>query len=224
MAYSAYRPQDYEGQGDWHLPNIVFLRGKAHLHSGVDQVVPVRLLGGQGQVLRDYMSSSIQTMPGPHGNRTRVLRMENRATAPDRSAINRNEYRFHMKAPPDAYREGYARYWMKLQGNLAELLPNHKPTPWYMIMEWKEPDSGRRKSKVAYRRMEPPSSPRFHVVSLLIQFPTFPVVSAARNPNSAGVRRVMPNTTLCPSENGSRISKFSNAMPPGTGCFDLQYT
>ena len=52
----------------------------------------------------------------------------------------------------------------------------------------------------------------------------FPIVFAGRNPNSAGVRRVMPNTKTCPSANGSRISKFSKAMPPGTGCFDFQYT
>ena len=30
--------------------------------------------------------------------------------------------------------------------------------------------------------------------SKLVHFPTFSVVSAARNPSSAGVRRVMPNT------------------------------
>jgi len=101
----------------------------------------------KSKTLSDYMASSIETMAGPHGNMTRVLRMENKATDPDSApTIGRNEYSFSMKPPPDEYREGYVKYWMKLQDNLAELLPNDKPTPWYMIMEWKEPDSGSRKS------------------------------------------------------------------------------
>ena len=98
------------------------------------------------KTLSDYMESSIETMVGPHGNTTRVLCMQNKATDPDISSISRNEYSFYMKPPPAEYHEGYVKYWMKLQDNLAELLPNDKPTPWYMIMEWKEPDSGRRKS------------------------------------------------------------------------------
>jgi hypothetical protein len=98
------------------------------------------------KTLSDYMASSIETIIGPHGNQTRVLRMENRADDPDQPSTSRNEYSFFMKPPPQEYREGYVRYWMKLQGNLAQLLPNDKATPWYMIMEWKEPDSGIRKS------------------------------------------------------------------------------
>ncbi len=98
------------------------------------------------KVLSDYMFSLIETMIGPHGNETRVLRLENRADDPDHSSTSRNEYSFFMKKPPEGYEEGYVRYWMKLQDNLPALAPNHKATPWYMIMEWKEPDSGIRKS------------------------------------------------------------------------------
>ena len=101
---------------------------------------------GKDKTLSDYMASSIETVAGPHGNMTKVLQMQNTATDPDQSTISRNEYSFYMKPPPDEYWEGYVKYWMKLQGNLSELLPNDQATPWYMIMEWKEPDSGIRKS------------------------------------------------------------------------------
>jgi hypothetical protein len=103
-------------------------------------------LVGKDKRLSDYMASSIETMVGPHGNQTQVLRMENKADDPDHPSTSRNEYSFFMKAPPDGYQEGYVKYWMKLQGNLAELFLNDKAPPWYMIMEWKEPDSGIRKS------------------------------------------------------------------------------
>jgi hypothetical protein len=108
-------------------------------------------LVGKNKTLTDYMASSIETMIGPQGNETRVLRMENRADDPDQQSTSRNEYSFFMKAPPHEYREGYVRYWMKLQGNLGELLPNDRVTPWYMIMEWKEPDSRIRKSAAECR-------------------------------------------------------------------------
>jgi hypothetical protein len=98
-------------------------------------------LVGKDKKLSDYMASSIETMIGPHGNETRVLRMQNAADDPDQGSTSRNEYSFFMKSPPDEYREGYVKYWMKLQGNLADLLPRDKTTPWYMIMEWKEPNS-----------------------------------------------------------------------------------
>jgi len=103
-------------------------------------------LVGSRKRLSDYMASSIETMTGPHGTQTRVLRLENKADDPDHEAKSRNEYAFFMKRPPDDYREGYVRYWMKLQGNLAELVPDDGSAPWYMIMEWKEPNSGIRKS------------------------------------------------------------------------------
>ena len=96
--------------------------------------------------LTDYMASFIETMVGPDGNETHVLCMQNKADDPDQPSTSRNEYSFFVKAPPDDYREGYVRYWMKLQGNLAGLVPNDRPSPWYMIMEWKEPDSGNRRS------------------------------------------------------------------------------
>ncbi len=103
-------------------------------------------LVGKNKMLSDYMVSSIETAIGPYGSETRVLRMQNKADDPDQQSTSRNEYSFFMKPPPHGYQEGYVRYWMKLQDNLADLLPNDKATPWYMIMEWKEPDSRIRKS------------------------------------------------------------------------------
>jgi len=103
-------------------------------------------LVGKNKTLSNYMASSIETMIGPFANETKVLRMQNKADDPDHQSTSRNEYSFFMRPPPRGYQEGYVRYWMKLQGNLAELLPNDKATPWYMIMEWKEPDSGVRQS------------------------------------------------------------------------------
>ncbi len=111
-------------------------------------------LVGKDKTLGDYMASSIETMTGPYGNETKVLRMQNKADDPDQQSTSRNEYSFFMKAPPHEYREGYVRYWMKLQSNLAELLPNDQATPWYMIMEWKEPDSRIRKSATECKAIE----------------------------------------------------------------------
>jgi len=98
------------------------------------------------KTLRDYMASSIETLAGPYGNPTRVLCMQNKADDPDHRSTSRNEYSFFVKPEPEDYREGYVRYWMKLQANLRELIPQDRATPWYMIMEWKEPNSGISKS------------------------------------------------------------------------------
>ncbi len=97
--------------------------------------------------LSDYMASSIETAIGPFGNETRVLRMQNKADDPDHGSTSRNEYSFFMKPEPDGYRQGYVRYWMKLQGNLGDLFPKDQASPWYMVMEWKEPNSGIVKSR-----------------------------------------------------------------------------
>ena len=101
--------------------------------------------------LTDYMASFIETAIGPHGNRTHVLCLQNRADDPDHGSTSRNEYSFFGRKPPNEYREGYVKYWMKLQGNLEELVPRDKQSPWYMIMEWKEPNSGIQYSAAACR-------------------------------------------------------------------------
>jgi len=110
-------------------------------------------LVGRDKKITDYMASFIQTDVGPHGNTTHVLCMQNKADDPDHSSTSRNEYSFFMKPVPNNYREGYVMYWMKLQDNLGELVPKDEATPWYMIMEWKEPDSGISESAEECRKL-----------------------------------------------------------------------
>ena len=104
-------------------------------------------LVGRDKTLGDYMASSIEKAVGPYGNGTHVLRLQNKADDPDHKSTSRNEYSFFVKAEPNDYRQGYVRYWMKLQENLGELFPGDRATPWYMVMEWKEPNSGVAKSR-----------------------------------------------------------------------------
>jgi hypothetical protein len=101
---------------------------------------------GRGRKASDFMDSLIERQIGPQGGETRVLRLVNKADDPDHGSTSRNEFSFFAPNPPHEYREGYVRYWMKLQSNLAELLPSKRSTPWYMILEWKEPNARTAKS------------------------------------------------------------------------------
>ncbi len=120
--------------------------------------------------LTDYMASFIETAIGPHGNRTHVLCLQNRADDPDHGSTSRNEYSFFGRKPPNEYMEGYVKYWMKLQGNLEELVPRDKQSPWYMIMEWKEPNSGIKYSAAACReRGEGPAGSNNYRININIR-------------------------------------------------------
>ena len=101
---------------------------------------------GRGRKVADFMESIIERQIGPQGRETRVLRLVNKADDPDHSSTSRNEFSFFAPNPPNEYREGYVRYWMKLQPNLMELVPPAKSPPWYMILEWKEPNANTSKS------------------------------------------------------------------------------
>lgn len=96
--------------------------------------------------LSDFMASTIEEQIGPEGKQSRVLRMMNKADDENHHATSRNEFSLFSKKPPHDYKEGYVRYWMKLQANLKSLVPLEEGSPWYMIMEWKEPNSHERKS------------------------------------------------------------------------------
>ncbi len=96
---------------------------------------------GKDKNIRDYMDSAIEDRIGADGKVTRVLRMTNIADDSDREGTSRNEFSFFGKAEPDDYKEGYVKYQMKLQANLNQLVPFEKEASWYMIMEWKEPNS-----------------------------------------------------------------------------------
>jgi len=95
-----------------------------------------------GKDVLDFMNTEIIEMDGPLGHVTRVLHIENRADDPDNSSTSRNEFSLFSKDPPDDYREGRVRYWMLLQDNLDRIIPLDSNAGWYMIMEWKEPNSG----------------------------------------------------------------------------------
>jgi hypothetical protein len=97
--------------------------------------------------LSDFMESSIVPVAGPDGKETRALCMTNKADDPSQQSTSRNEYSFFSKNPPDDYTEGYVRYRMKLPEDLDKRIPWEKESSWYVIMEWKEPDSGNRLSK-----------------------------------------------------------------------------
>jgi len=98
-------------------------------------------LVGPDKNLSDYMRSTITQSTGPFGNPTQVLCMQNSADDPDHPSTSRNEYSFFGRKPPHDYRQGYVRYWLKLQTDLPQRVARDKSTPWYMIMEWKEPNS-----------------------------------------------------------------------------------
>lgn len=120
--------------------------------------------------LTDYMASFIETANGPQENQTHILCIQNRADDPDRESTSRNEYSFFGRKPPNEYKEGYVKYWMKLQGNLEGLVPRDKQSPWYMIMEWKEPNSGIKYSSVACReRGEGPAGSNNYRININIR-------------------------------------------------------
>jgi hypothetical protein len=72
--------------------------------------------------------------------------LTNKADDPDNSATSRVELSFFGKRNNERFREGYVRYWMKLQNNLGNMFPEDEDAPWYMILEWKEPNSKNIKS------------------------------------------------------------------------------
>lgn len=96
---------------------------------------------GSNKKLIDFQEPAIDTITGRDGKATRVLRLTNKADDPDNSTTSRVELSFFGKRNNEGFSEGYVRYWMKLQGNLGNLFPEDEDTPWYMIMEWKEPNS-----------------------------------------------------------------------------------
>lgn len=100
----------------------------------------------QSTPLQEYQESVIEKAIGPKGNETKVLRLINKKNDPATSSTSRTEFSFYGKSGPDEYKEGYVRYWLKLQDNLPELVDLSTDSPWYMIMEWKEPNSGIRNS------------------------------------------------------------------------------
>lgn len=96
---------------------------------------------GKGENVRDFMEAEIETTIGPFGKNTRVLRLTNIKDNENFSATSRVEFSFFGKEGPFEYQQGYVKYWMKLQANLNQIIEPGTETPFYMIMEWKEPNA-----------------------------------------------------------------------------------
>ncbi len=94
-----------------------------------------------------FQDSKIIETQGPHGNTTRVLQMTNIGNDPAHGSRSRNEYSLfgHRDDSGENFKEGYVRYWMKLD-DIASRIPFGDYSKFYMIMEWKEGDSGNRYS------------------------------------------------------------------------------
>jgi len=102
---------------------------------------------GEDKLINEFMESAIEEGPGPDGKDSRILRLTNIKDDPDHGATSRNEFSFFMKKDQCQFGEGYVRYWMKLEKKLADVFPSQQESAWYMIMEWKEPNSHIRKNE-----------------------------------------------------------------------------
>ena len=109
-------------------------RKSARFQYKVDSSVP------QGSI-KEYAQSRIDTVTGYDDETTRALYMEVTKDDPTQSNIVRNQYNMYSWDGPE---EMYARYWIKLQPNLRDVMvdPNDPNSDgWRMVMEWKEIDS-----------------------------------------------------------------------------------
>lgn len=95
-----------------------------------------------GQPLTNFVNSEIVNMTGRLGTTTKVLRLTSIRDDPNFTSLTRNELSLYSKAPPNDYRQAYARYWVKLPAATMGRIPVAQPSPWWNFMEWKEGDSG----------------------------------------------------------------------------------
>lgn len=96
-----------------------------------------------GQPLTNFVDTDIVFMNGRLGTGTHVLRMTTLGDDPNFTSITRNELSLYSKDPPNDFKEGFVRYWAMLPPDMATRMSDRtRPTPWWVFMEWKEPDSG----------------------------------------------------------------------------------
>jgi len=114
--------------------------------------------------LRDFVESRIITADGPHGTPSRVLEMRSSKDDPRQSSTTRNEFSWFSHAAPHDFREGFVRFWLKLE-DLRAFIPEDQEHSWYMIMEWKEPPSNDRWSLEKCRKLgvQPPGSNNYRI-------------------------------------------------------------
>ena len=90
----------------------------------------------------DYVTTDIQTVEGIDGKPTQALHMSVKGDYAPGKSTSRNEFSlFYDASGPNAYEEGYVKYWMRLEDDFIERFPTERPN-WRMMMEWKEPNSG----------------------------------------------------------------------------------
>jgi hypothetical protein len=92
--------------------------------------------------LRAFVNSEIIFMNGRLGTGTHVLRMTTFGDDPNFTSMTRNELSLYSKPPPNDFKEGFVRYWTMLPPDMATRIPTSRSSPWWVFMEWKEPDSG----------------------------------------------------------------------------------
>lgn len=84
--------------------------------------------------LEQFVDTRVETIPGRDGTATRALRMEVKDDAPTHAAYTRNTF----KGDPGTLQQAYQRYWVKLQDDYREIMPEGRTR---MILEWKEEDT-----------------------------------------------------------------------------------
>jgi hypothetical protein len=105
-------------------------------------------LVGTNKELAPYVVTRIDSVVGPRGTQTKALYQEVKQDDAGVDGTTRNQYQL---LPRDgASEQSYIRYWIKLQPDLATLMP---PTDgsWRMLMEWKEAEEKRARKGHQYR-------------------------------------------------------------------------
>ncbi len=86
--------------------------------------------------LNDYVETRIDDVTGPYGTPTKALYMDVKNDDPINPGLTRNQYNVYLG---NSLSEAYVRYWIKIQPNLKDVMP--ESSGWRMIMEWKETDN-----------------------------------------------------------------------------------
>jgi hypothetical protein len=103
-------------------------------------------LVSKDSVLSQFVTNRIETVPGPHGKPTKALFMEVKGDDRQFKSITRNEYATY---PARDFNQGYISYWLKLQPDYLKATKGKKT--WRLMMEWKEPPTGRGSGSSDYR-------------------------------------------------------------------------
>lgn len=92
--------------------------------------------------LTEFIDSEIVETTGPDGEPTRALHLINKGDDPDEPSTTRNEFSFFSEDAPDDLKEGFVRYWTKLQPDLDTIVGTGDESRVYYLMETKDRDLG----------------------------------------------------------------------------------